>query len=175
MVCRLCPDFFLPSVTWADILRFILVRLFILVVTWSVFSVSLQLRSALDRIEEMEATNSHLSKRLEKMKANRNALLAQQWRSNRQTVSASFYSACSTRRVELTELETIQTPRIWKDKMWQSISRSRRRWNRHICNVALWSGYHEHSCWQPFCLWAAERQEKSSKVIPSFVESEKFI
>lgn len=41
--------------------------------------VSLQLRSALDRIEELEATNSHLSKRVEKMKANRNALLAQQW------------------------------------------------------------------------------------------------
>lgn len=41
-------------------------------------SVSLQLRSALDRIEELEATNSHLSKRVEKMKANRNALLAQQ-------------------------------------------------------------------------------------------------
>ncbi|KAM9334233.1 leucine-rich repeat flightless-interacting protein 2 [Symphorus nematophorus] len=37
-----------------------------------------ELRSALDRIEELEATNSHLSKRLEKMKANRNALLAQQ-------------------------------------------------------------------------------------------------
>lgn len=37
-----------------------------------------QLRSALDRIDELEASNSHLSKRLEKMKANRNALLAQQ-------------------------------------------------------------------------------------------------
>ncbi|XP_042260151.1 leucine-rich repeat flightless-interacting protein 2 isoform X7 [Thunnus maccoyii] len=37
-----------------------------------------ELRSALDRIEELEASNSHLSKRLEKMKANRNALLAQQ-------------------------------------------------------------------------------------------------
>ncbi|KAM7365877.1 hypothetical protein PAMP_016770 [Pampus punctatissimus] len=37
-----------------------------------------ELRSALDRIDELEATNSHLSKRLEKMKANRNALLAQQ-------------------------------------------------------------------------------------------------
>ncbi|KAM4537804.1 leucine-rich repeat flightless-interacting protein 2 isoform 2-T2 [Fundulus diaphanus] len=37
-----------------------------------------ELRSALDRIEELEVTNSHLSKRLEKMKANRNALLAQQ-------------------------------------------------------------------------------------------------
>ena len=41
-------------------------------------SISLQLRSALDRIEELEATNSQLSKRLEKMKANRNALLGQQ-------------------------------------------------------------------------------------------------
>ncbi|MEQ2197560.1 Leucine-rich repeat flightless-interacting protein 2, partial [Xenoophorus captivus] len=38
----------------------------------------LKLRSALDRIEELEVSNSHLSKRLEKMKANRNALLAQQ-------------------------------------------------------------------------------------------------
>ena len=38
----------------------------------------LQLRSALDRIDELEASNSHLSKRLEKMKANRTALLAQQ-------------------------------------------------------------------------------------------------
>uniref|UniRef100_A0A3B3X3W5 Leucine rich repeat (in FLII) interacting protein 1b n=1 Tax=Poecilia mexicana TaxID=48701 RepID=A0A3B3X3W5_9TELE len=37
-----------------------------------------ELRSALDRIEELEVSNSHLSKRLEKMKANRNALLAQQ-------------------------------------------------------------------------------------------------
>lgn len=38
----------------------------------------LQLRSALDRIDELEASNSHLTKRLEKMKANRSALLAQQ-------------------------------------------------------------------------------------------------
>lgn len=37
-----------------------------------------ELRSALDRIDELEASNSHLSKRLEKIKANRNALLAQQ-------------------------------------------------------------------------------------------------
>ncbi|XP_075333359.1 leucine-rich repeat flightless-interacting protein 2 isoform X4 [Odontesthes bonariensis] len=37
-----------------------------------------ELRSALDRIDELEATNSHLAKRLEKMKANRSALLAQQ-------------------------------------------------------------------------------------------------
>ncbi|CAK6984050.1 PREDICTED: leucine-rich repeat flightless-interacting protein 2-like, partial [Scomber scombrus] len=37
-----------------------------------------ELRSALDRIEELELSNAHLSKRLEKMKANRNALLAQQ-------------------------------------------------------------------------------------------------
>nr|XP_020474778.1 leucine-rich repeat flightless-interacting protein 2-like isoform X3 [Monopterus albus] len=37
-----------------------------------------ELRSALDQIEELESSNSHLSKRLEKMKANRNALLAQQ-------------------------------------------------------------------------------------------------
>uniref|UniRef100_A0A3Q1HT35 Leucine rich repeat (in FLII) interacting protein 1b n=1 Tax=Anabas testudineus TaxID=64144 RepID=A0A3Q1HT35_ANATE len=37
-----------------------------------------ELRSALDRIEELETSNSHLSKRLEKMKANRSALLAQQ-------------------------------------------------------------------------------------------------
>lgn len=37
-----------------------------------------ELRTALDRIDELEASNSHLSKRLEKMKANRNALLAQQ-------------------------------------------------------------------------------------------------
>uniref|UniRef100_A0A8P0SRT7 Leucine-rich repeat flightless-interacting protein 2 n=2 Tax=Canis lupus familiaris TaxID=9615 RepID=A0A8P0SRT7_CANLF len=36
------------------------------------------LRTALDKIEEMEMTNSHLAKRLEKMKANRTALLAQQ-------------------------------------------------------------------------------------------------
>lgn len=38
----------------------------------------LQLRTSLDKIEEMEMTNSHLAKRLEKMKANRTALLAQQ-------------------------------------------------------------------------------------------------
>ncbi|XP_067837443.1 leucine-rich repeat flightless-interacting protein 2 isoform X4 [Heptranchias perlo] len=37
-----------------------------------------ELRSALDKNEEMEMTNSHLVKRLEKMKANRNALLSQQ-------------------------------------------------------------------------------------------------
>ncbi|XP_056606769.1 leucine-rich repeat flightless-interacting protein 2 isoform X6 [Triplophysa dalaica] len=37
-----------------------------------------ELRSALDRVDELEATNSHLTKRLEKMKANRSALLAQQ-------------------------------------------------------------------------------------------------
>ncbi|KAI3366218.1 hypothetical protein L3Q82_010049 [Scortum barcoo] len=37
-----------------------------------------ELRSALDRIDELEVSNSHLSKRLEKMKANRSALLTQQ-------------------------------------------------------------------------------------------------
>ncbi|XP_015236223.1 PREDICTED: leucine-rich repeat flightless-interacting protein 2 isoform X4 [Cyprinodon variegatus] len=37
-----------------------------------------ELRTAQDKIEEMEMTNSHLVKRLEKMKANRNALLSQQ-------------------------------------------------------------------------------------------------
>ncbi|KAE8278577.1 Leucine-rich repeat flightless-interacting protein 2 [Larimichthys crocea] len=37
-----------------------------------------ELRSALDRIDELEVSNLHLSKRLEKMKANRSALLAQQ-------------------------------------------------------------------------------------------------
>ncbi|XP_054241208.1 leucine-rich repeat flightless-interacting protein 2 isoform X2 [Indicator indicator] len=37
-----------------------------------------ELRMALDKIEEMEMTNSHLMKRLEKMKANRTALLSQQ-------------------------------------------------------------------------------------------------
>ncbi|XP_051996929.1 leucine-rich repeat flightless-interacting protein 2 isoform X7 [Xyrauchen texanus] len=37
-----------------------------------------ELRSALDRADELEASNSHLTKRLEKMKANRSALLAQQ-------------------------------------------------------------------------------------------------
>ncbi|XP_035299919.1 leucine-rich repeat flightless-interacting protein 2 isoform X17 [Cricetulus griseus] len=37
-----------------------------------------ELRTSLDKIEEMEMTNSHLAKRLEKMKANRTALLAQQ-------------------------------------------------------------------------------------------------
>ncbi|KAF6737171.1 Leucine-rich repeat flightless-interacting protein 2 [Oryzias melastigma] len=37
-----------------------------------------ELRSALDRIGELEAANRHLSKRLEKMKASRMALLAQQ-------------------------------------------------------------------------------------------------
>uniref|UniRef100_G1NHW5 Leucine-rich repeat flightless-interacting protein 2 n=1 Tax=Meleagris gallopavo TaxID=9103 RepID=G1NHW5_MELGA len=36
-----------------------------------------ELRTALDKIEEMEMTNSHLMKRLEKMKANRTALLSQ--------------------------------------------------------------------------------------------------
>ncbi|XP_040034982.1 leucine-rich repeat flightless-interacting protein 2 isoform X18 [Gasterosteus aculeatus] len=37
-----------------------------------------ELRTALDKIDEMEMTNNHLVKRLEKMKANRNALLSQQ-------------------------------------------------------------------------------------------------
>ncbi|XP_062853730.1 leucine-rich repeat flightless-interacting protein 2 isoform X2 [Trichomycterus rosablanca] len=37
-----------------------------------------ELRSALDRIDELQNSNSHLSKRLEKMKANRSAMLAQQ-------------------------------------------------------------------------------------------------
>ncbi|XP_026789164.1 leucine-rich repeat flightless-interacting protein 2 isoform X25 [Pangasianodon hypophthalmus] len=37
-----------------------------------------ELRAALDRIDELEANNCHLSKRVEKMKANRNAMLAQQ-------------------------------------------------------------------------------------------------
>uniref|UniRef100_A0A3Q3JA91 Leucine-rich repeat flightless-interacting protein 2 n=1 Tax=Monopterus albus TaxID=43700 RepID=A0A3Q3JA91_MONAL len=37
-----------------------------------------ELRTALDKMEEMEMTNSHLVKRLEKMKANRNAFLSQQ-------------------------------------------------------------------------------------------------
>ncbi|XP_010222094.1 PREDICTED: leucine-rich repeat flightless-interacting protein 2 isoform X3 [Tinamus guttatus] len=37
-----------------------------------------ELRTALDKIEEMEMTNNHLMKRLEKMKANRTALLSQQ-------------------------------------------------------------------------------------------------
>ncbi|XP_067844334.1 leucine-rich repeat flightless-interacting protein 2-like, partial [Heptranchias perlo] len=37
-----------------------------------------EVRSALDKIEEVEMSNSHLSKRLEKMKANRSALLSQQ-------------------------------------------------------------------------------------------------
>lgn len=37
-----------------------------------------ELRTAQDKIEEMEMTNNHLVKRLEKMKANRNALLSQQ-------------------------------------------------------------------------------------------------
>ncbi|AWO95486.1 putative leucine-rich repeat flightless-interacting protein 2-like [Scophthalmus maximus] len=36
-----------------------------------------QLRSALDRVDELEVSKGHLTKRLEKMKANRNALLAQ--------------------------------------------------------------------------------------------------
>jgi hypothetical protein len=37
-----------------------------------------QLRSALDKTEELEVSNGHLVKRLEKMKANRSALLSQQ-------------------------------------------------------------------------------------------------
>ncbi|KAJ8350511.1 hypothetical protein SKAU_G00256410 [Synaphobranchus kaupii] len=37
-----------------------------------------ELRSALDKIDEVEASNNHLAKRLEKMKANRSALLSQQ-------------------------------------------------------------------------------------------------
>lgn len=41
-------------------------------------SSSFQLRSALDKTEELEVSNGHLVKRLEKMKANRNALLSQQ-------------------------------------------------------------------------------------------------
>ncbi|XP_035480342.2 leucine-rich repeat flightless-interacting protein 2 isoform X13 [Scophthalmus maximus] len=36
-----------------------------------------ELRSALDRVDELEVSKGHLTKRLEKMKANRNALLAQ--------------------------------------------------------------------------------------------------
>lgn len=41
-------------------------------------SIYLQLRSALDKTEELEVSNGHLVKRLEKMKANRSALLSQQ-------------------------------------------------------------------------------------------------
>ncbi|XP_024918189.1 leucine-rich repeat flightless-interacting protein 2 isoform X6 [Cynoglossus semilaevis] len=37
-----------------------------------------ELRAALDRVHELEVANGHLTKRLEKMKANRTALLAQQ-------------------------------------------------------------------------------------------------
>lgn len=37
-----------------------------------------ELRSALDKTEELEVSNGHLIKRLEKMKANRSALLSQQ-------------------------------------------------------------------------------------------------
>ncbi|XP_060683649.1 leucine-rich repeat flightless-interacting protein 2 isoform X13 [Hemiscyllium ocellatum] len=37
-----------------------------------------EVRSAQDKIEELEMSNSHLTKRLEKMKANRSALLSQQ-------------------------------------------------------------------------------------------------
>ncbi|KAG8432580.1 hypothetical protein GDO86_017003 [Hymenochirus boettgeri] len=37
-----------------------------------------ELRTALDKIEELEVSNSHLIKRLEKMKANRSAILSQQ-------------------------------------------------------------------------------------------------
>ncbi|KAM4697976.1 leucine-rich repeat flightless-interacting protein 1 isoform 15-T16 [Rhinophrynus dorsalis] len=37
-----------------------------------------ELRTALDKIEELEVSNSHLVKRLEKMKANRSAILSQQ-------------------------------------------------------------------------------------------------
>lgn len=38
----------------------------------------LQLRSALDKTEELEVSNGHLVKRLEKMKANRSVLLSHQ-------------------------------------------------------------------------------------------------
>ncbi|XP_073489733.1 leucine-rich repeat flightless-interacting protein 2-like [Aquarana catesbeiana] len=37
-----------------------------------------ELRTALDKIDELEVGNSHLVKRLEKMKANRSAILSQQ-------------------------------------------------------------------------------------------------
>ncbi|XP_069839271.1 leucine-rich repeat flightless-interacting protein 2-like [Dendropsophus ebraccatus] len=37
-----------------------------------------ELRAALDKVEELEVGNSHLVKRLEKMKANRSAILSQQ-------------------------------------------------------------------------------------------------
>ncbi|KAK6485246.1 leucine-rich repeat flightless-interacting protein 2-like isoform X18 [Huso huso] len=37
-----------------------------------------ELRTALDKIDELEVGNSHLVKRLEKMKANRSALMSQQ-------------------------------------------------------------------------------------------------
>ena len=42
------------------------------------FPLCLQLRCALDKTEELEVSNGHLVKRLEKMKANRSALLSQQ-------------------------------------------------------------------------------------------------
>ncbi len=69
VVCRMCAEFLL-SVSLMNR------QLIIDVLTCTLHL--LQLRSALDRIDELEASNSHLSKRLEKMKANRNALLAQQ-------------------------------------------------------------------------------------------------
>lgn len=42
------------------------------------FPLCFQLRCALDKTEELEVSNGHLVKRLEKMKANRSALLSQQ-------------------------------------------------------------------------------------------------
>ena len=44
------------------------------------FHLYFQLRSALDKTEELEVSNGHLVKRLEKMKASRSVLLSQQWR-----------------------------------------------------------------------------------------------
>ncbi|MEQ2314288.1 hypothetical protein AMECASPLE_010544 [Ameca splendens] len=63
-----------------------------------------ELRTALDKIEEMEMTNSHLVKRLEKMKANRNAHLAQQSQSleevQRGTESTSLEVQCEVSTVQ---------------------------------------------------------------------------
>lgn len=47
-------------------------------IMWVFSAFFFQLRSALDKTEELEVSNGHLVKRLEKMKANRSALLSQQ-------------------------------------------------------------------------------------------------
>ncbi|CAJ0941795.1 unnamed protein product [Ranitomeya imitator] len=56
------------------------------------------LRTTLDKMEEMEMTNSHLVKRLEKMKANRNALLSQHTRHGKTNGVVQKYNSPSKKK-----------------------------------------------------------------------------